>query len=56
MAIIIHSKNRTITVETNYFLQVGKSLKKKAKKYNLEATQESLTLASSKKVVTQGGQ
>lgn len=55
MAIRIQAKNRTVTVTDKYVLQVGKSLTKKAKKLNLEATRETLVLASSKKVVTQGG-
>ncbi len=55
MAILVKSKNRSISVDQDYFLQVGKKIFKKATQYNLEATQKNLMLSSGKKVVTQGG-
>lgn len=54
MAILKQSKNMFVNVKSDYNLQVGKKLEKIASKLNVEAMKGNLTLASNKKIVTDG--
>ncbi|WP_157821837.1 hypothetical protein [Tenacibaculum sp. Bg11-29] len=54
MAITKQAKNITITVNNHYELVVGEILEKVADVINIEATNENITLASNKKILTKG--
>ncbi len=54
MAITKQARNITITVKNNYQLFVGDKLEKITELLNIEATNENLTLGSSKKITSQG--
>ncbi len=54
MAIRKNAKNITIKVQNSYNLVVGGKLEKIANKINVEAQKDNLTLASNKKIVSEG--
>ncbi|MCD0476590.1 hypothetical protein LPB87_19525 [Flavobacterium sp. EDS] len=51
MAIYKICKNRKVTVKNEYTLIVGGTLTKISNQFNIEATEENLTLISNKKII-----